>query len=309
MKSNIVGSIWPISHRVDVYAEQAVDYALKYGLRLVIALVLLFVVIKVSKRAQAISRHFINKLPGDNGEIQVFVTSFIKVVTWIVGASLILEVLELSSVVSHIIAGAGIMGIIAGFAFKDVASNGFAGFLIKSQQPFKIGDWVQIGGNIGTVEEQGLINTGVRTITGQMAYIPNQSIFGGPFLNFSTFGKYRVIISMGVSYGDDLDKVEKVALETIRSLPMVEKDEDVDFYFTEVGSSTYNFQVRYWIPYSCRKDMLKATSLGIKSLKKAFEGEDINVAYNVMSLDFGVKGGVNLDKVPLHFKENEERES
>lgn len=60
------------------------------------------------------------------------------------GVVLALEILNLASFITHMLAGAGIIGIIAGFALKDVASNAFAGFLLKSQRPFEVGQWVNI---------------------------------------------------------------------------------------------------------------------------------------------------------------------
>ncbi len=88
---------------------------------------------------------------------------------------------ELASFITHMLAGAGIIGIIAGFALKDVASNAFAGFLLKSQRPFEVGQWVNISQYVGTVQEIGLVTTAVQTIEGQMAYVPNQLVYNGGF--------------------------------------------------------------------------------------------------------------------------------
>lgn len=213
---------------------------------------------------------------------------------WMFIILLILDVLKLTGFVTHILAGAGIIGIIGGFALKDVASNAFAGFLIRIQQPFKYGDWVNISGYEGTINYQGLVMTGIKTIQGEMAYIPNQTIFNTSYTNASKFGKMLVIVEIGVSYGDYLEKVEQLTLDTVRSLPMIIDKEKADFYFINIGSSTYNFQVRFWINYNSRNDYLSATNLAIQKIKLAFEKEGICIAYNVVSLDFGVKGGVNL---------------
>lgn len=226
---------------------------------------------------------------------------FVLTIFWMFIVLLALDILKLTGYVTHILAGAGIIGVIGGFALKDIVSNAFAGFLIRIQRPFKYGDWVNISGYEGTIEYQGMIMTGLKTIQGEMAYIPNQLILSTSYLNYSRFGTIMVIVQIGISYGDYLQKVEEVALKTVRALPMTINPEEADFYFINIGGSTYNFQVRFWINYTGRNDYLAATNAAIQALKLAFEKEGIMVAYNVMTLDFGGKGGVNLYDKPITF--------
>jgi len=216
------------------------------------------------------------------------------------GVFLALEVLGLESVLTKLLAGAGIIGIVAGFAFKDIASNAFAGFLLNIQRPFKTNDWVEIDDNFGTIIDIGWITTSIKTISGQEVFVPNQVIYNNTFTNYSTFNKRRVILQSGVSYGDDLEHVKKVTLDEIQKIKSLLKDEVIDFYFTSIGSSTYNFEVRFWINFTHQKDYLNAMSETIVRVKKRFEEEDISIAYSVTTLDFGVKGGVNLFDQPIH---------
>lgn len=215
------------------------------------------------------------------------------------GLVLALEILNLASFITHMLAGAGIVGIIAGFAFKDIASNAFAGFLLKSQHPFETGDWVSINNCIGTVREIGLVTTAVQTIEGQVAYVPNQLVYNGVFLNYSALGKWRITLSTGVSYGDDLAHVQSVALAVVRGMDCVVDKEDIAVYFTDVGDSAYHFQIWFWIDFERYPHYMQARSEVIMQLKKAFAEADIDIAYNVTALDFGVKGGVNLFDKPI----------
>lgn len=191
-------------------------------------------------------------------------------------------------------AGAGIVGIVAGFAFKDIASNAFAGLLLNIQRPFKKGDWIEIDGTYGTVSEISWLTTAVTTVPGQEVFVPNQIIYSNTFTNFSTYNKRRIILKSGVSYGDDLEHVKTVAIDEIKKINELLPNEDVDFYFTEIGNSAYNFQLRFWIKFNSNNDYRKAMSDAIISIKKRFEKENISIAYPVTTLDFGVKGGVNL---------------
>lgn len=210
-----------------------------------------------------------------------------------------LEILGLEGYVTKMLAGAGIVGIVAGFAFKDIASNLFAGMLVNVQKPFKVDDWVMLDSVYGQVNEIGWITTTITNISGQQVFVPNQLIYNNTFKNYSTYSKRRVILKSGVSYGDDLEKVKEVALDEINQIKAMLPAEPIDFYFTEIGGYSYNFEVRFWIGFVQQTDYLNAMSETIMRIKSRFEKENISIAYPVQTLDFGVKGGVNIFDKPL----------
>jgi small conductance mechanosensitive channel len=262
--------------------------------RAFLAIVVLILFILLARFAKSISLRIYSKSSKVYSDIANIVASLIYFFCIISGLFLALKIVGLEQMLSHLLAGAGIVGIIAGFAFKDIASNIFAGLLIKIQYPFKKGDWVSINNSYGVVEEVGWITTTIKTVPGQEVFVPNQLIYGNTFTNFSTYHKRRVILKTGVSYGDDLEKVKAVALDVVTHIEDVLQDEAIDFYYTEIGSSTFNFQLRFWIKFESNNDYRKAMSDIIIRIKKRFDEEHISIAYPVTSLDFGVKGGVNL---------------
>lgn len=261
---------------------------------IIMAMIVLTVCYFLTRTVRRIAWNIFNKAFPNHNNYFTAVNIAVTCIFWFFAVFLALNILHLTSFLTHLLAGAGIVGIVAGFALNDVSSNAFAGLLIHTQRPFVVGDWVKIDNYFGTVEKIGLVGTSVQTYEGYMAYIPNQLMFSNSFLNYSTYGKVKIIVKIGVSYGDDLEHVERVALDTVEKLPMIILSELRDFYFVNIGSSTYNFQVRFWVKFHQHIDMLAAESAAIKALKKAFERENISVAYNVTTLDFGVKGGVNL---------------
>ncbi len=240
------------------------------------------------------SYKFYARILKTNDSMAQLISVVLYVVVMVSGVFLALEVLGLEGYVTKMLAGAGIVGIIAGFAFKDIASNMFSGMLVTMQKPFKEGDWVSLDGVYGQVNDIGLITTSVKNISGQEVFVPNQLIYNSTFTNFSTYNKRRIILKTGVSYGDDLDKVKQVALDEINQIPALLKSDPIDFYFTDIGSYSYNFEVRFWINFQQQTDYLNAMSETIMRIKKRFEKENISIAYPVQTLDFGVKGGVNI---------------
>ena len=286
---------------LDEIIKRYTNIVKEYMPNIITAIILLAICYILNKILKKIYCKIINKLFVNLAEVAKILQITVDVIYWIIVFVLILDVLNLSSFVTHLLAGAGIISIIVGLALKDLVSNSFSSLIIRIRHPFKTNDWITINDITGQVKTVSFLGTLLKTYEGQMAYIPNQLVLNSTFLNHSRYEEVKVIIDVGISYGDDLDHVEKVALDAIKTLPMIKKDKMVDFYYTNIGSSTYNFEVRYWVVFKDRIDFLYARSEGIKVLKKAFEKENIDVAYNVTTLDFGVKGGVNLYDNPIPF--------
>ncbi|KAB1159332.1 mechanosensitive ion channel [Tenacibaculum aiptasiae] len=287
-----------INHLLNKWQQSIVEFLPKVLLALIVLISFYF----VAKFFRNFGQKFYPKIFKSKPEAVKIIASFIYFFFLFSGAFLALEVLGLESLLTKLLAGAGIVGIVAGFAFKDIASNAFAGFLLNVQHPFKIGDWVEIDNTFGVIENISLITTSVKTVTGQEVFIPNQLIYNNTFTNYSTYGKRRIVLKSGVSYGDDLTKVKSVALDEVNKIDSLLKNETIDFYYTDIGASTYNFEVRFWINFKHQKDFLEAKSDIIIRIKKRFEDENISIAYNVTTLDFDVKGGVNIFDKPIHTK-------
>jgi small conductance mechanosensitive channel len=257
----------------------------------------------LAKSAKKITLSFYAKTIKKDSGLANIIGSFIYFFFLCSGVFLALQLVGYIQILTHLLAGAGIVGIVAGFAFKDVASNLFAGLLLKMQDPYRENDWVEIDSNYGYVLEVGWITTKIHTVPGQEVFVPNQLVYSNTFKNYSTFKKRRIILETGVSYGDDLDHVKAVALDEAKKSEDILQNENIDFYFTEIGSSSYNFQLRFWIKFESNDDYRKAMSNIIMRIKKRFEEEKISIAYAVTTLDFGVKGGVNLFDKEVMIKE------
>jgi small conductance mechanosensitive channel len=211
-----------------------------------------------------------------------------------VGILLAASVLGLDKIFTSMLASVGVVGLVAGYAFKDVAANFFAGAVLSLRRPFKKGDLIEVAETFGSVSDIDLFYTTIVTRDGQIVFAPNQSIYASPIVNYSALGARRIVLSTGVSYGDDLEQVREIALNTIKSFKFLKPDEPIDLFFTDIGGSSYNFQVRYWIEFENQTQFRNALSEGIIYIKKAFEANGISIPYPVQTLDFGVKGGVNL---------------
>ncbi len=259
----------------------------------------------LAKLLRKLSFKFYSRILKKQKDLVKIISAVIYFFFLLSGVFLALEILGLDSVLTKVLAGAGVVGIVAGFAFKDIASNVFAGLLLHIQRPFKTDDWVEIEGTYGTIHHIGWITTSIKTIGGQEVFVPNQLIYNTTFTNFSSFEQRRVILKSGVSYGDDLEHVKTVALDEIKKIDAVLRDKPFEFYYTSIGSSAYNFELRFWINFVSQPDYLQAMSETIMRIKKRFEQEDISIAYAVTTLDFGIKGGVSLFDQAIKMENND----
>ncbi|MGN8224774.1 mechanosensitive ion channel family protein [Gracilimonas sp. BCB1] len=212
-----------------------------------------------------------------------------------IGVFIALSILNLDGMVTSLLAGAGIIGLALGFAFQDIASNFISGVLLSVRHPFGIGDIIETNDLFGTVEKLNLRNTVIRTPQGQIIYVPNKVVYENPFINYTKNGERRIDLACGVSYGDDLEKARKIAIEAIEKLDMRDTSRDVELYFDEFGGSSVNFKIRFWIAFDKLPQYWGAQSEAIIALKKAFDENDIMIPYPIRTLDFGIRGGEKLN--------------
>lgn len=217
-----------------------------------------------------------------------------------IGLFIVLSVLKLDKAVTSILAGVGILGLALGFAFQDIAANFVSGIILAFRTPFTIGDIIEVNGIMGTAMATNLRTTVVKTFTGQEVYIPNKDVMQHPIYNYTNLGKRRIDISIGVSYGDDLDKVQEVTLETINKIDGVIDPENTVFDYEEFAGSSINFNIRFWINYPGDPGYFKVKTDAIKAIKKAFDENDIMIPFPISTLDFGIRGGEALSSMKIN---------
>ena len=149
----------------------------------------------------------------------------------------------------------------------------------------------------GVVKRVRLRWTEIRSPQGQIVLVPNKQIFENPITNFSAAGQRRVDVKAGVSYGDDLEKVRRVALQALEQVPSRKPDTEVELFFEDLSDSSINLVARFWIDFTSKQsDYLRAKSEAIERLKKAFDQNGITIPFPIRTLDFAVKGGESLSQ-------------
>lgn len=207
------------------------------------------------------------------------------------GVFIALGVLKLDKTVTSLLAGAGILGLALSLAFQDTAQNFIAGVLISTRRPFRVGDFIRSTDQFGSVLEINLRSTILCTPEGQVVYLPNSKVYSDAIINYSKLGERRVDLEVGVSYGDDLERVRAVATEAISGLPQRERSREVELFYEGFGDSSINFQLRFWLPVTDQRAYLEARSEAVIAIKRAFDRHGITIPFPIRTLDFSEVGG------------------
>jgi len=288
---NIRDIIIQLQEKVISWFESLVLLLPNLFIALVVILVFSFLARKVAQLVCRILKRMIS-----NQALISFLATLTRIGVLLVGILIAIKILQLDKAIFSLLAGIGIAGIALGFAFQDIAANFIAGMALvfRKDYPFKVNDVIETNDIFGTVHKINLRDTMIRTFGGQYVFLPNKQIFENAVTNYTTLGRRRVDLAVGVSYGEDLEKVKRVSLEVARKIPLVLEDTPVELFYEEFGGSSINFQLRFWIAFTTQRDFLQARSEAVMRIKQAFDDHDITIPFPIRTLDFGIKGGEKL---------------
>ena len=180
----------------------------------------------------------------------------------------------------------GISSVAVGFAFRDILQNFLAGILILLSEPFRLGDQIKIGEFEGTVEDIQTRATFIRTYDGRRVVIPNASLFTNSVTVNTAFEKRRLQYDFGIGYGDDIARAKQTVLETVRGIPEILHEPAPDALVVELGGSSVNIRLRYWVSPSRRYDVLMAQDAVLERVKNALQQAGIDLPFPTQQILF-----------------------
>ena len=172
------------------------------------------------------------------------------------------------------LAGAGILGIVIGFALQDSLKNIIGGVTLVLDKTFEIGDKVKIeSGEVGAIHDIGLRSTKLVTYDNEVIYIPNGYLANSRVQNYTRPSpKVRAHVSFGVEYGSDITQVQKVVLGILEKDKEILSDPEPTVQFLEMGDSALNFKAYFWVEkwgmaYGKKLEMTEAIYNGLNKAK------------------------------------------
>ncbi len=251
----------------------------------IVALLIIFLFIILARYIEKLAGRLIGKTTTNTSLVDL-ASQVIRIAILLTGIFVALSILELDKAVTSLLAGAGIIGLALGFAFQDLTANFLSGAFIAIQQPIRVGDVVETNGFFGKVKEINLRSTIIDNFSGQDIEIPSKDIFQKPIKNFSKSNERRMQLNCSVSYKDDLQQVQALALETINGLSFLQAEKPVEFHYQSFDDSGISFLIWFWIDQSKAGAPL-AMSEAIKAIKKTFDDNAITIPFPIRTLDIG----------------------
>lgn len=251
-----------------------VNWATTAGLKLLVALVLLFISFKIinllSRRiAKAAERKHADKTISRTAAYVVRIGLKIVVLVCLIGYVGI-DTGGLTALIAS-------LGVGLGLAVNGALSNLAGGVLILLTRPFRIDDYIEAQGFGGTVEEIHITNTKLRTADNKIIYIPNGSLSSGTIVNYSSQETRRVDEVFSISYNADFKRAIAIIEELCANHPLVLKDPKPFARITEHADSSLNITMRVFVKsadyWTVKFDMLEA-------VKERFDREGIEIPYN-----------------------------
>jgi small conductance mechanosensitive channel len=249
------------------------DLAMDFGLKIVLAIVTLVVGLWIIKLIMRGIKTGMEKKDVD-ATLRPFLTSILSIALKIM---LIISVISMVGVeMTSFVAILAAAGLAVGMALSGTLQNFAGGVMIILFKPFKVGDFIDAQGYMGTVREIQIFNTILKTPDNKTIIIPNGGLSTSAMTNFSTEAQRRVDFTFGIGYSDDIDKAKAVIERLIAADDRILKDPAHFVAVSELADSSVNFVVRAWVDaanyWGVFFDMTEA-------VKKAFDKEGISIPF------------------------------
>ena len=224
--------------------EGVVAITIEYGVDIVGAIVLLIVGWTVAGWARRGVRHALERVPRMDETLKPFLA---KLVWYVVMVFVLVAVLNQFGVqTTSVIAILGAAGLAIGLALQGTLANVASGVMLLFLRPFNVGDYVDAGGIAGTAVEIGLFNTEIKTRKGLCLIVPNKIIWDSPITNFSRNPTRRFDITVGISYGDDVNGAMDLLMGLLTGDERILDDPEPLVVIEELGDSAVIINLRAW---------------------------------------------------------------
>lgn len=262
------------------FMEEFPEKALSLGIRVLIAIVVFFIGMKLIKLVRKIVRKSLDHLDVELGVIQ-FLDALIKVVLYIILFLAIASNFGFDA--TSVVALVGSAGVTIGLALQGSLSNLAGGILILVLKPFRVGDYIveHSNGNEGTVKEIGIFYTKLATGDRKIIILPNGTLANTSLTNTSEAKLRRIDLLIGISYDADIKKAKDVMQQILDADEDVNKSEKTFVFVDSLGASEVVLGMRCY----CENEKYWATRWRLlETVKMEFDNAGIEIPYQQISV-------------------------
>lgn len=212
------------------------------------------------------------------------VTMLLGTITrWSIIVAGIITALQRFFDVTAFLAGLGILGFTIGFALQNIMQNFVSGVILLIEQPFDVGDAVELNSYGGTVLNINLRTTEMRTFDGLIVMIPNADVLSNTITNYTRADRRRIELPVGVAYGSDPAEARQIVLEAVKNVPGFLGDPEPMVVFHTFGGSSVDMSAYFWIDTS-KSNPFAAKDAALELIKAALEKQDIEIPFPITTV-------------------------
>ena len=266
---------------VNIIADQLITFGTNYGLKIVGAIIILIVGRIVAGIVRKVIRRILERAKTDPAVIS-FVASlvYILILTFAVLAALAKFGIQTASFVAVL----GAAGFAVGFALQGSLGNFASGVLILVFRPFRIDDFIEAAGVMGTVKEIHLFTSILATVDNVRIIVPNGKLYGDIIKNFSANAERRVDLVIGIGYTSSIQKAHEIMENLIKEDKRILSDPAPTIAVSELADSSVNFVVRPWVK---KEDYWPVKFDLTRKIKETFDANGIEIPFPHRSLYAG----------------------
>lgn len=217
------------------------DLLIQYAVNIVAAIVIL-IIGSIVARVVGNALNRVMKLRGIDATVADFLSAIVRY--GVLAFTFIAVLGRVGVQTTSVIAVLGAAGLAVGLALQGSLSNFAAGVLLVIFRPLRVGEYVDLGGVAGTVDQVQIFSTSLRTADNKTIVVPNGKIIAGNIINYSREPNRRVDIVVGVAYNADIDVVKKVLGDVIAADKRIMHAKGVTVRLNEMAPSSLNFVTR-----------------------------------------------------------------
>lgn len=200
----------------------------------------------------------------------------IAIPVFLLGVYVVLQFAGLTGLAVSLLGGAGIIGIVLGFAFRDIAENLLASLILSIRQPFRQGDIIAVAGHEGVVQTMNTRSTVLLTIDGNHVQIPNATVFKSTIVNFTATPARRVSADVGIGYDASIVEAQDIIVEVLRGHQAILADPPPMVLVDALGSATVSLKAHFWIDGRTLSP-LRVRSSALRLMKRALTERGISM--------------------------------
>ncbi len=220
----------------------------------------------------------------------------IGVMVFFGGLYLIFQVAGLTNIALTILGGTGLLGLILGIAFRDITENFLASIFLSVQNPFNVGDLVEIDDVLGFVQSMTTRTTILMTLAGNHVQIPNATVYKSIIHNYTSNPNRRLEFTIGIGYDDSISVAQETVRQVLEAHPAVLNDPEHLVLVDGLGSATVNLQIYFWLD-GTQHSWLKVKSSVIRLVKRAIQDAGISMPDEAREMIF--PQGVPVHMIPI----------